>query len=239
MNILVTGGASGLGAAITKRLCEDVNNTVFFTYNSSFEKAKAIENQWPNAKGIKVDFSSRESVHAFCNSVPSLELSVLINNAITGFLQDYFHKIDAQAFSNSFESNVLPVIQITQAFLKYARKKKSGRIITILTSALINKPSLGWSEYTANKAYLHSLAKSWAIENASFGITSNCISPSFMSTQLTSTLDDRLIEGIISSHPTKQLLKEEEVAEAVHFFVHASQQINGSNMVINAASDLV
>jgi 3-oxoacyl-[acyl-carrier protein] reductase len=83
------------------------------------------------------------------------------------------------------------------------------------------------------------MAKSWATENAAFGITSNCISPSFMQTNLTGDTDSRLIENMIADNPNKSLLKEDEVAEAVNFLVNATPQINGSNIIINAAKDLI
>ena len=119
------------------------------------------------------------------------------------------------------------------------RKKKFGKIITILTSAIINKPPLGYSEYAAVKAYIGSLSKSWASENADFNITSNCISPSFMQTNLTKDTDERTIEAIIQLTPLKKLLTTEEVAEAVSYFVSCSQHINGTNLLMNSGSDII
>jgi len=239
MNILITGGASGLGKAITTKLCQEPKNKVIFTYNSSLEEAQKIEEQFSNAKSFKLDFNSQENIHQFIDKMHELNLDVLVNNAITGYTQNYFHKMKIDVFLNSFRKNIMPVIQITQQFIKENRKKKSGKIITILTSAIINKPPLGWAEYVANKAYLKSLSKSWAIENSAFGITSNCISPSIMMTNLTKDIDKRLIEGMKESNPNKSLLNEYEVAEAVCFFTNTSSQINGTNLVINAASDLL
>lgn len=78
-------------------------------------------------------------------------------------------------------------------------------------------PPIGSSTYIANKAYLEKLTKVWAIENSKFNITSNSISPSFMQTKLTSEIDERIIEQIISNHPLKKLLTVDEVAETVLF----------------------
>tara|TARA_B100001063_G_C16773132_1_gene563071 strand:- start:980 stop:1699 length:720 start_codon:yes stop_codon:yes gene_type:complete len=239
MNILITGGASGLGKAMTIRLCQDPKNKVFFTYKSSKEEAGKIECQFSNAESFKMDFNSQDSIQQFIDKMPELNLDVIVNNAITGYTQNYFHKMETSIFLDSFKINVLPVIQLTQQFIKDSRKKKSGKIITILTSFIINKPPLGLSEYIANKVYLHSLSKSWAVDNSAFGITSNCISPSIMMTNLTKNIDKRLVEGMIDSNPNKCLLNEAEVAEAVYFFVNASSQINGTNFIINAASDLL
>ncbi len=240
MNILITGGASGLGRAITLKLCQDSKNKVFLTYNSSFEEAKKLESQFSNIESFKVDFNSKESIDLFIGKMPDLQLDILVNNAIAGYTNDYFHKFNTDHFLESFMTNVVPVIQITQQFIKESRKKKFGKIITILTSFIINKPPLGLAEYVANKAYLHSLSKSWAIENAPFGITSNCVSPSIMITNLTkNNIDERLLEGMINNNPNKRLLNESEVAEAVYYFANVSGQINGANLIINAASDLI
>ncbi|MFZ0035366.1 MAG: SDR family oxidoreductase, partial [Sedimentisphaerales bacterium] len=127
---------------------------------------------------------------------------------------------------------------ITQEAIKLFRKKKFGKIINILTSFLINKPPTGLSEYVAKKAYLLSLSKSWAVENADFNISSNCISPSFMQTELTSSMDERIVEQLIKVHPLKRLLRPEEVAESVLFFINSPQHVNGVNLVINAAQDI-
>ena len=239
MKILITGGASGLGKAITCLLAKQKNNTVYFTYHSSGDAAKEIEQNFPNTQSFKVNFSNADSLNDFIEKMTELAPEVLINNAITGYTQNHFHKIDAAIFTNSFQINILPVLNITQKFISDRRKLKGGKIVTILTSAIINKPPIGWSEYVANKAYLHSMAKSWATENISFGITSNCISPSFMQTNLTASTDSRLIESMINENPNKQLLKEDEVANAVDFLVNATSQINGQNIIINAAKDLI
>jgi NAD(P)-dependent dehydrogenase (short-subunit alcohol dehydrogenase family) len=237
--ILVTGGASGLGLAITKRLAQDSSNFIYFTYNSSEKSAVELQESLKNTKGIHLDFRDEDAVDQFADRLFALNPDVLVNNGLTGFMQSHFHKLNASEFLSSFKFNVLPVIKITQSFIVLSRKRKSGRIVTILSSSIINKPPIGWSEYCANKSYLHMISKSWATENRAFGIISNCISPSFMRTNLTKAIDERLIASYIESNPNNSLLDEKEVADAVHFFVFASPQINGTNLLINAASDII
>jgi NAD(P)-dependent dehydrogenase (short-subunit alcohol dehydrogenase family) len=239
MKIIITGGASGLGKAITKKFAKDISNTVFFTYNHSKAAAIELQREFHNTKSFNVDFRDINSVESFINQVPELAADVLVNNAITGYTQVHFHKMDPLLFENSFKYNIYPVIRIAQKFIAFSRKRKAGKIITILTSALINKPPVGFSEYVANKAYLHSMVKSWAAENAAFGIQSNCISPAFMQSNLNSKTDSRVIENMINNHPNKQLLKEEEVANVVMFLANASPQINGNNIVINAGENIL
>lgn len=238
MNILITGGASGLGEAITKILAKEKGNNVYFTYSGSETSAKNIESVFNNTFSIKCDFKDSESVKSLTNTIEQFDLDCLINNAYTGnVINTYFHKINENIFSSEFRFNILPTILITQAAITHFRKKKRGKIITVLTSSLYNTPPIGSSSYVANKAYLASLVKSWATENAKFNITSNSVSPSFMQTKLTSFVDERIMEQMISNHPLKRLLTVEEVAETVFFLTNTSPQINSVDIILNSGTN--
>lgn len=233
MNILITGGASGLGEAITKALAGDSLNTVFFTYNKSAEKASALEAEYKNAKAIPCDFKNAEDVNNLVEKIPGLNPDILINNAYCEDpIKTHFHKIRKDEFLQSFSENVLPAIFITQACIDCFRKKKSGKIITVLTSFLYALPPIGSAVYVANKAYLASLVKSWASENIKFNITSNSICPSFMATGFTKDVDERLIDQIKEKNPLKRLLTVSEVAEVVRFLTQVTPQMNGTDIPI-------
>lgn len=240
MKILVTGGASGLGEAITRRLAANAANEVWFTYCSSAAKAQEIERAFPNARGIRCDFKNDADLVGLLKQMDEIGFDALVNNAIsTPIAKKHFHRTDVQVFRDGFAQNILPTVQITQRAITKFREKKAGRIVTLLTATLAGKPPAGYAEYTAAKAYLHSLAKSWAAENAVYGVTSNCISPAYMATKLTSDTDERIVEQMTSSHPLNRLLTTGEVAEAVEFFLKAPQHINGTNLLINAASEIL
>jgi 3-oxoacyl-[acyl-carrier protein] reductase len=239
MNILITGGASGLGEAITRILAKDTTNTIFFTYSNSNLKAKEIELDFSNALSIKCDFKNSSEVTTLVNKIETLNIDVLINNAYAGnAIHTHFHKIPNQNFELDFVNNLIPTIRITQSVITQFRKRKRGKLITVLTSFLANTPPLGASCYVANKAYLESLVKSWANENIKFNITSNSVSPSFMQTKLTSNVDERIIEQMKSHHPLKNLLTVEEVAETVQYLTKASSQINGVDILLNSGINI-
>jgi 3-oxoacyl-[acyl-carrier protein] reductase len=234
MNILLTGGASGLGEAITLRLALDTKNKIYFTYNQSLTKAQQIEADYPNTIAIKCDFKDKNDITELINKIAELDIDILVNNAYTGqFLALHFHKTAIDDFATSFNDNIIPTISITQAAISTFRKKKFGKIITILSATLVGNPPIGSAVYAANKAYLEELTKVWATENVKFNITSNSISPGFMLTGLTNAMDERLIAQIISSSPSKKLLTTDEVAERVQDLINADQQVNGTNQVIN------
>ena len=239
MKILVTGGASGLGASIVQRIAADKNNTVYFTYAASLDAARELESNSTNTKGLHCDFTDPASVDAFVAAMPDLDIDVLVNNAYVGINKDHFYKTDYRIFQTSFEQNIIPTLRITQESIKIFRKKKAGRIINIITSFVLNKPPVGLSEYVANKSYLLAMSKSWAAEYGRLNITSNCISPAFMETKLTRYTDERLIEQMRDEHPLKKLLTTEEVADTVHSYLSISKHVNGTNLVINAGSDMV
>lgn len=239
MNILITGGASGLGRAITELLAQESTNNIYFTYCKSQNKAHEIELKFTNSKSIQCDFSKQADMKNLVNDLQQIDIDVLINNAYSGdVVPTYFHKINTQELASDFSKNILPVVEITQEAIKIFRKKKFGKIITILTSYLTNTPPTGLAKYVAGKAYLEKLTKIWASENIRFNITSNTVSPSFMLTGLTEETDDRIIEQMIDQHPLKKLLTVNEVAQSIQFLVQASQHINGTDMLMNAGSNL-
>lgn len=238
-NILITGGASGLGEAITRKLASVPNNNVYFTFNRSADKAKNIVNDFPLTRAIACNFSHPDDLMYLLAKIPEFNLDVLVNNALPGMIKKHFHKITPDAFLDSFKLNVLPTLRITQQAILEFRKKKYGKIITILTSYLANRPPTGLSEYVANKAYLESLNKSWAVENANFNISANCISPSMMRTHLTDDVDERVIEDIVSKHPFGSLVTPKEVADTVCFLVEATQHINGVNLLMNGGENVI
>jgi len=237
MKILLTGGASGLGKVITEAI-GITNNKVIITYCNSKDVAHDLKNEF-GIELIQCDYSSPESIENLISKIYDYNIDVLINNAFTGFKKQYFHKLSEGDFSDSFKNDILPVLKITQNAIKVFRKKKYGKIINILSSAIINRPPIGWSAYIAGKSYLLSMNKSWAVENAKFNITSNAISPSFMDTDMNKGLDSRILENMINAHPLKKLLNPEEVAKSVKYLIDSSQHINGANLIINSAENVI
>lgn len=240
MNIIVTGGSSGLGKAVVERLSQDENNHICFTYNRHREEALGMMDANPRIEAIQCDFCKMEEVGQFIQEIAAFDADVLINNAYVGSPQGkHFHKTDFTDFEQNFLYNLLPVIRITQTVISQFRKKKFGKIINVLTSALLNLPPVGYAVYAANKAYLQQLSKSWNSEYSRYNITSNCVSPDFMQTNLSGDIDARIVEQIKNTHPLQVLLTPEEVAEVVAYFVYASQQVNGVNIPINAAQNII
>lgn len=238
MNILITGGSSGLGRCVVEKCAANPLNTVYFTYNSKKDAANELSRKYQNVRAIKLDFCDLSTIADFVETVNTMDLDALINNAYVGSPNGtYFHKTPIEDFQTSFYHNLLPTIQVTQACIGTFRKKKGGCIINVLTSYLMDLPPMGFSVYSANKAYLSQLSKCWCKENLKFGIVVNSVMPDYMQTDF-AEVDERIIEQMRHDHPLKELLRPEDVADIILSLLTASKQLNGVVIPITASQHI-
>ncbi len=192
MKVLITGGSSGLGKSILEII--SLSHEVYFTYNNSIKSANEITDKFKNSFSDKCDFTNEIELKDFLNKVKNIDFDVLINNYYSGnFLGKHFSNTDSSDFLDVYKNNIIPVIDITQVLLKTFKKKKKGLIISI-SSESISNPPIGSGLYSTVKSVIEQLSKIWNSENKKFGIISKIISPSFMRTNLTSEIDERIIE---------------------------------------------
>lgn len=239
MNILITGGSSGLGKAIVELCALVPGNNIYFTYSSKIEESRNLEKDYVGLKAIKLDFKDKDNLEEVVKTLPELEIDVLINNAFCGNPQGtYIHKTSITDYEEYFSYNIIPTLKITQVCLEGMRKRKYGKIINILTSYLIDIPPTGFSVYTCTKAYIRQLSKSITKEYSKFNITSNSIFPDFMDTGF-GKIEEFQREQIIASHPLKKILTPEEVAKIAYDLITSSQQLNGVEIAVNSGQHII
>ena len=241
MNILVTGGNSGLGKATVELLAKE-GHKLYFSYYPVEQCEKEAQDMLQannSLTAIPLNFCEKVSVDTFCERIKEYEIDVLVNSAYAGKAQGKrFHQTPADDFLSSFQYNTIPTIKITQSCIEGMRKRKYGKIINIITSYVIDTPPVGFSVYTATKAYLRQISKTISKEYASFNITSNCLLPEYMNTNF-GKVDDYQLEQMTMAHPLKKLLTPLEVAEVIVHLVNSSQQLNGVEIPINAAQHIM
>jgi 3-oxoacyl-[acyl-carrier protein] reductase len=221
---IVTGGSRGIGKAIVEHLVMNGCDVVF-TYHSSEESAKALENDLRKYKrkilGIKSDASkfaeAEEAVKFTLENINGLD--ILVNNA--GITKDnLLLRMSEADFDNVINANLKSVYNYTKASLRQFISQKAGKIINI-TSVVGITGNAGQANYVASKAGVIGFTKSTAKELASRNINVNAIAPGFISTDMTSKLNDKQREAILTQVPLKKLGTPEDVAKVAIFLASA------------------
>ncbi|MCG7299217.1 MULTISPECIES: SDR family oxidoreductase [Brevibacterium] len=190
---IVTGGARGIGAAIATRLAQDGHNVAVIDLREEDTQAvvKEIEAAGGKALGIGADVTDEASATQAVERIAE-ELgapTILVNNA--GIIRDdMLFKMPLDGFTKVLDVHLTGNFIMTKAVQKYMVEEKFGRIISMSsTSALGNR---GQTNYSAAKAGIQGMTKTYAFELGKFGVTANAIAPGFIQTDMTKATAERL-----------------------------------------------
>lgn len=142
----------------------------------------------------------------------------------------FIHKYSSNAIEleKQININLRGITQCIAECLPYMRQKGYGRII-IASSVTVDRNVMGTGVYAASKAYYENLVKTIALENASKGITANCVQLGYMDGGLTYTLSEEFLEHTIQKIPANRLGTPKEIANTVDFLIK-TEYINGSTI---------
>jgi 3-oxoacyl-[acyl-carrier protein] reductase len=232
-NIIVTGASGGIGNAIIKRLNEAGVNIL--ASGTRIEKLEELKNNFKKIKILKFDISQSDKIEKFIENATSElggSLDGIVNNA--GITQDNLAiRMSLDEWQKVININLTSTFLMSKFAIKKMLKNKSGKIVNI-TSVVGHTGNLGQANYTASKAGIVAMSKSFAIEYAKKNININCISPGFIETAMTDKIDDKYKEVIISKIPSARLGKPDDIANAVLFLSSdQSSYINGETIHVN------
>ena len=218
--VLITGASRGIGKAIAEE-CAKQGATVAFTYISSEEKAKALENELSAkggvATGFKSDAGNYDAAQALVDQVVEAfgTVDVLVNNA--GITRDtLLMRMTEEQWDEVIATNLKSAFNLTKAVIKPMLKAKKGSIIN-MSSVVGVSGNAGQSNYAASKAGLIGFTKSVAQELGSRNIRCNAIAPGFIETEMTGALDEKVVQEWRNSIPLKRGGSPEDVANATVF----------------------
>ncbi len=223
---IVTGGARGIGAAISKRLASD-GHTVAVIDLREEDTATTVEGILAGggrAIGIGADVADAEAVaSAVARTTASLGApTILVNNA--GILRDsLLFKMTEGDWDAVMGVHLRGAFLISREVQKHQVEAGWGRVVNLSsTSALGNR---GQANYSAAKAGLQGFTKTLAIELGPFGVTANAIAPGFIATDMLRATAERMgitfdafLEGAAKEIPVRRIGQPEDVAAMASFF---------------------
>ena len=215
MNVLITGGSRGIGAACVRAFAKKGARVVFF-YRNSEESALALAAE-TGAHAMRVDITDADAVVSAVSAVENLigGIDVLVNNA--GIAQiKLFTDLSLADWRTMIDTNLSGAFYVTQAAVRGMISRKHGRIINI--GSMWGKVGASCEvHYSAAKAGLRGMTMALAKEMGPSGITVNCIEPGVIETEMNAMLDAETRAALCDETPMGRLGTPEEIAAAVCF----------------------
>lgn len=217
---IITGATRGIGKGIAEVFAKNGCN-IAFTFASSVEKAKIIENDL-NALGIKAkayqsDASNFEAAQKLVDDVLAEfgKIDIVINNA--GITKDnLLMRMSLEDYEEVIRVNLNSAFNLTKAVVRPMMKERNGSIIN-MSSIVGRKGNAGQANYAASKAGLIGFSKSVALELGSRNIRCNVIAPGFIETEMTAKLDPKIVDEWRAGIPLKRGGTPEDIANACLF----------------------
>jgi 3-oxoacyl-[acyl-carrier protein] reductase len=215
-NALVTGGARGMGAATAERLASEGARVVV----ADFDDAAAQETASRiGGVAVRCDVTKRDEVEAAVEAAGGVDILV----TCAGIIRDnLLFKMSDDDWDAVIDTHLKGTFYAVRAAQKHMTARKSGKIVTVSsTSALGNR---GQTNYSAAKAGMQGMTKTWAIELGPFGVNVNCVAPGFVATAMTQQTAERM--GVdfedfqkyaAEQTPLKRIGQPEDVAGVIAF----------------------
>ena len=196
MNILITGGTSGLGYRTAYILAHESKNKIILIGSNNKKGQQAIERliyetENKNLRFIKADLSSINEIKLLAKDLIKEKIDVLINNAGALF---YSRDESIDQIEKTFALNHLSYFALTNLLLKYKVIKNGGRIINVASGAHrgididfndleMSNNYNGWKCYKKSKLCNILFTKKLSDLTSKNNITVNCLHPGFVKTE--------------------------------------------------------
>lgn len=216
---VITGAGRGIGAAIARKLFAEGCRVAVVDINeaTAVQSARGIDPSGEKSMAVACDVSKKESVDQAMAEIFKKygQVDILVNNA--GITSDaMFHKMSLEQWQRVIDINLTGVFLVASAVIPQMRERKQGRIINISSTSAYG--NIGQTNYSATKAGVIGMTKTWAKELGKFSITVNTIEPGVIETDMLKDVPQNIKDGWLKAMPLARMGQPEDIANAVCFF---------------------
>ncbi len=237
-NIVVTGGASGIGRATVGVLCGAGAKVMFGDINEE-AGAKAAAAVGDAAAFHQLDVTDDASIAAFAEWAQGRgDIDVVVNVAGWDIIQPFMENTP-EFWDKVIAINLMGQIKVVRAFLDGMVARNAGKIVNVASDAG-RVGSMGETVYAGAKGGVIAFTKSLAREMARFKINVNCVCPGPTDTPLFAAQPERMREALTRAIPFRRLAQPEEIAHAIEFFAgNGSDYITGQVLSVSGGLTMV
>lgn len=223
---LVTGGTAGIGLESARSLAR-AGAAVTITGRNVERGEKALAELGMGVQFVAADLADLESVRSLARQCGDVD--ILVNNAAS-FPGASTVEQDVASFERTFDTNVRGAYFLVASLVPGMLSRRSGSIVNV-TSMVAFKGVAGASTYSASKAALESLTRTWAAEFGSHGVRVNSVAPGPTATEGVLAEWGDTNEALGRALPLGRTADPREIAEAVLFLASPrSSFITGSTL---------
>lgn len=239
--VLVTGGAKGIGEAISNNFATS-GASVAVNYNTSAVQAEAMVREFQadgvQAVAIQANVSDARQVESLISRTQKAlggAIDILVNNAGSQIKQSSIEEMPVELWHEVLDLNLTSAMICSKCVIPGMKDRGWGRIINISSISAHSGGGPGGSHYAAAKAGMSSLTKSLAKELAAYGITANSIDPGVILTEMHQKFNTpEKLEQLRKTTPVGYLGQPEDVAGAVLFLASDSASyVTGATIAVN------
>lgn len=238
---IITGGASGIGFAISRKYVQNGIKVVLVGRDMTRLKL-ACETLGPNSDFVGCDLTRLDELPALIESVKQKHgrIDILVNNAGM-HLKKQLDEVTDEEFARVIATNQSAMFSLTREVSRVMKEQCSGVILNI--SSMASQYGIPYViAYTASKSAIEGMTRAMAVELAQYRIRVNCIAPGFIKTNMSTLVfekDPERKKKVLSRTPLGRLGKPDEVADAAWFLVSpASAYITGVVLPVDGGNSI-